>query len=153
MIFSRFALITGSAFGRSQLFGFNEGQDNDRIINLNAGGWIIGDSMRLSYEACPEDSLVGSESCIAAKERELTDCIFYCYLDTTCISECNRDHINQIEKCPCYDDCYNGCPCEYESDYCDSGMCSFYQSRVFKQPSALSPHWFNLKDSFRIDFR
>ena len=92
--------------------------------------------MRLSYEACPEDSLVGSESCIAAKERELTDCIFYCHLDTTCISECNRDHINQIEKCPCYDDCYNGCPCEYESDYCDSGMCSFYQPRVFKQPSA-----------------
>ena len=27
MIFSRFTILSGSAFGRSQLFGFNEGQD------------------------------------------------------------------------------------------------------------------------------
>ena len=85
---------------------------------LNITQWIR--SLQ-SNKACPEDSLAGSENCVAAKERELTDCIFYCKLDTTCISECNRDHITKLEKCPCYDQCYNGCPCEYESEYCDTG--------------------------------
>lgn len=138
MIFSRFTILSGSAFGRSQLFGYNE--------------------------ACPEDSLAGSENCVAAKERELTDCIFYCKLDTTCISECNRDHVTQLEKCPCYDQCYTGCPCEYESEYCDTendvhllifSPHPFNQQRKFSwyfnendepsrevvQPVALNPTW------------
>ena len=29
-----------------------------------------------------------------------------------------RDYLEQLEKCPCYDSCTDGCPCSYASDYC-----------------------------------
>ena len=31
-----------------------------------------------------------------------------------------RRHLFDInlDKCPCYTDCYDGCPCEFESEFC-----------------------------------
>ena len=34
-------------------------------------------------------------------------------------NEVNRFQRVHLDKCPCYTDCYDGCPCdEYESEYC-----------------------------------
>lgn len=46
------------------------------------------------------------------------NCIVACGGDAGCISECTRDFTYCLDRCPCYQNCYNGCPCSYETDYC-----------------------------------
>lgn len=71
------------------------------------------------------------------------ECIISCSHDTPCITDCNREQVkgwryyikNDLtliliafdpwkvtcqNQCPCYDECFDGCPCEYESEYCRS---------------------------------
>ena len=36
-----------------------------------------------------------------------------CKISKFCLVDCT-------EVCPCYDNCPNGCPCKYESDYCST---------------------------------
>ena len=45
-------------------------------------------------------------------------CIVACGGDAGCISECTRDFTYCLDRCPCYQNCYNGCPCSYETEYC-----------------------------------
>ena len=30
-----------------------------------------------------------------------------------------REHLNCENNCPCYDNCFDGCPCSYETEYCE----------------------------------
>ena len=41
-----------------------------------------------------------------------------CAGDTVCQSDCNRAHTEALRFCPCHANCFNGCPCTYESDFC-----------------------------------
>lgn len=61
----------------------------------------------------------GSAACDSACTADQTDCIIACNQDATCISGCSRDFVEcQNSKCPCYGECYDGCPCSYETSYC-----------------------------------
>ena len=46
------------------------------------------------------------------------NCIVACGGDAGCISECTRDFTYCLDRCPCYQNCYSGCPCSYETEYC-----------------------------------
>ena len=30
-----------------------------------------------------------------------------------------REYVKCENNCPCYDNCFDGCPCSYETEYCD----------------------------------
>ena len=30
-----------------------------------------------------------------------------------------REYLKCENNCPCYDNCYDGCPCSYETEYCE----------------------------------
>jgi len=58
------------------------------------------------------------------------ECITSCDAgDQICVSDCNRAFVQCEENCPCFKNCYNGCPCEGDSghDYCEN-RCTYLYS-------------------------
>ena len=43
--------------------------------------------------------------------------------DEACIHQCNAEHIECINYCPCGDSCAEGCPCPFDNDYCPPTEC------------------------------
>ena len=68
--------------------------------------------------ACREpDSNPDYIACVAQMDAIFTECVLACNHNSECYADCNRDYVDNVEKCPCQSGCVNGCPCaEY---YCE----------------------------------
>ena len=63
---------------------------------------------------CPNE--LASQDCEDDCIRANTECILECS-DGNCIADCSRDYTKCESRCPCFDQCYSGCPCPYQNDY------------------------------------
>jgi len=63
-------------------------------------------------EECSQDCQILSTEC-SIKCNESAEIAL-------CISDCNREYSNCLNFCPCNSECYEGCPCDYENQYCSS---------------------------------
>ena len=65
-----------------------------------------------------QSRILAAEWCNSDCQNSQLQCIVDCANDTACVSTCNRDFLTCQSDCPCYDNCYDGCPCESETQYC-----------------------------------
>ena len=51
--------------------------------------------------------------CQRAVEAQYNRCVYNCAIgDTICFADCNRAYSDDHSKCPCMENCPNGCPCD-----------------------------------------
>ena len=74
-----------------------------------------------------------SNRCHMDVEAEYFDCFGGCHFDKLCEKLCETEATQKVNQCPCYANCYDGCPCSYESPYCDQEDCeSLHESEINK---------------------
>ena len=56
-------------------------------------------------------------ACLEEMDIAFTNCVLACNHNQECYADCNRDYVDNVEKCPCNSKCENGCPCE--EYYCE----------------------------------
>ena len=62
-------------------------------------------------ESCDKDSNPDADSCKNEASSILSQCLNDCGEDSACRSACNRDYSEQVNNCPCEENCPFGCPC------------------------------------------
>ena len=45
--------------------------------------------------------------------------------DPVCLSSCSRDFVSCTSDCPCNENCFDGCPCSFQNEYCSSNEVHF----------------------------
>jgi len=99
------------------------------FISVASGTFIGRNVSNYAYNpACPtENAAINCENdCISAN----VECIQNCNGSQDCMRQCSRDFGVCSDDCPCYANCYNGCPCSYESEYCEACESRFEDEHV-----------------------
>ena len=83
-----------------------------------------------------------NEECVSIDNGKLCEddcidvcaqCVVNCGSDSNCVVQCNRDLAICSSNCPCHSNCEKGCPCDYESIYCnDCKLDEFNQEQYTK---------------------
>lgn len=96
-------------------------------------------------ENCTDTEL--EARCVADCEEAFTECIIDCgENDPVCVSECSRQSVQCMTLCPCHDNCFDGCPCSFQSQYCSQYWCSlvsfiFTETHTVDTAKASVPTW------------
>ena len=69
-----------------------------------------------SYCKCHTDGdSQDKKECLDKLDLLYVTCIINCDYDEVCVSNCVREHNQDVSKCPCNEGCPSGCPCpDYE---------------------------------------
>ena len=74
-----------------------------------------------------------STRCYTEMEAEYFECFGGCHFDKVCEKICETEAHQKVNQCPCYGDCYDGCPCSYASPYCEQDGCeSLHEDEIYR---------------------
>ena len=71
-------------------------------------------------------------TCHSVCDYQFDECLHGCNHDLTCFDACIETDAKCTNMCPCYANCWEGCPCEQHSQWCPNETCQNANEIPFK---------------------
>ena len=78
------------------------------------------------------ESSVQGTACRHDCDHRFQECIYHCNHDIECAGKCIDQDEYCINDCPCYQECWEGCPCDYYTIWCPDETCHTNNEISFK---------------------